>query len=138
MRSDCIFFSQVRVRFNEVDQQKIVYNGVYITYSECALDDFFRSKGYPFAELQEKYNADICHRKNTIEYFSSAFYGDVLDVGMRIARIGDRSITLIFEIYREGEEDLLVSLETVFVSYDVENRCSRPLAPIMREILENA
>ncbi len=45
MRSDCIFFCPIRVRYNEVDQQGIVYNGHYVIYTDIAFEEFFRSKG---------------------------------------------------------------------------------------------
>lgn len=138
MRSDCTFFHPVRVRYNEVDQQKIVHNAVYIVYTECALDEFFRVQGYSVRDLVERYDSEICHRKTVIEYNASAFDGDLLDVGLYLVRLGERSFTLNFEIYRAGEDEMLVSLESIFVGYDVEHRCSRPITTLMRQLLEGA
>lgn len=135
MRSDCIFFCPIRVRFGEVDRQGIVYNGNYVTYTDAAIGEFFRSKGYPYKELAEKYGSEICHKKATYEFFSSAFEDDLLEVGVRVLHVGNRSFTIGFEIYREGEDQLLVSSESVYVGYDTENRCSRPLTDVMRGIL---
>lgn len=135
MRSDCIFFCPIRVRFGEVDRQGIVYNGNYVIYTDAAIGEFFRSKGYPYKELAEKYGSEICHKKATYEFFSSAFEDDLLEVGVRVLHVGNRSFTIGFEIYREGEDQLLVSSESVYVGYDTENRCSRPLTDVMRGIL---
>lgn len=135
MRKDCIFFCPIRVRYGEVDQQGIVYNGHYVTYTDCAFEAFLRWKGYSYKELANKYESEVCHKKSTYEYISSAYEGDVIEVGVKVIRIGEKSFTLGFEIYREEEEDIILYAETVYVGYDMANRCSRPITPIMRKIL---
>lgn len=54
MRSDCVFFCPIRVRYGEVDQQGIVYNGNYVAYTDQAMLEFFRSKGYPYRDLPKQ------------------------------------------------------------------------------------
>ncbi len=135
MREDCIFFCPIRVRYNEVDQQGIVYNGNYIIYTDVAFDAFFRSRGYPFKDLVYKYDSEVCHKKSSIEYNSSAFDEDELEVGVRVLRIGTKSFTLGFEIYRKDEDDILVLAEVTYVGYDSKNRVSRPITDLMKSIL---
>lgn len=135
MRSDCIFFCPVRVRYGEVDQQGIVYNGHYVVYTDLAFEEFFRSKGYPYRTLVTEHASEVCHKKSTYEFFSSAYEGDMLEVGMRVIKVGNKSITIGFEIYRQGEDEILVTCETVYVGYDMENRASRPITGLMRELL---
>lgn len=137
MRSDCFFFCPVRVRFGEVDRQGIVYNGNYVVYTDLAFEEFLRSKGYSYRELAEKYDSEVCHRKATYEYVSSAYEGDMLEVGISKINVGNRSFTIQFEIYREGEDDLILLCESVYVGYDVENRCSRPITDLMRSLLSS-
>lgn len=137
MRNDCIFFCPIRVRYVEVDQQGIVYNGHYTMYTDVAFEEFFRSKGYPFSDLVNKYESEICHKKSSIEYISSAFADDMLEVGVRVLNIGNRSFTLGYEIYRQGEDNILVSAEMVYVGYDSVNRVSRPITDLMRSLLES-
>ncbi len=135
MRSDCVFFCPVRVRYGEVDQQGVVYNGNYVIYTDVAYEEFLRSKGYSYKKLVNEYESEVCHKKSTFEFNSSAFEGDMLEVGLRVLKVGNRSFTLGFEVYRQGEEDPLVIAESVFVGYDAEKRVSRPITPVMREIL---
>lgn len=136
MRNDCIFFCPVRVRYGEVDQQGVVYNGHYIVYTDVAIGEFFRAKGYTYNELVNKHASEVCHKKSTFEYISSAFEDDMLEVGIRVIKVGNRSFTLGFEIYRENEDELLVTAEIVYVGYDKEGRCSRPITELMRELLD--
>lgn len=54
---------------------------------------------------------------------------------MRVLKIGNRSMTIGFEIYREGEDDVIVTCETVYVGYDTKNRASKPISDLMRQLL---
>ncbi len=135
MRSDCFFFCPVRVRFGEVDRQGIVYNGNYVVYTDLAFEEFLRSRGYSYRELAEEHESEVCHRKATYDFYSSAFEGDDLEVGISNIHVGNKSFTITFEIYRKGEDELLVRCESVYVGYDVENRASRPITDLMRSLL---
>lgn len=135
MRSDCVFFHPINVRYGEVDQQGVVYNANYAIYADSAFEAFLRSKGYPYKVLVNEHESEVCHKKSTYEYNSSAYADDVLEIGVRVIRVGDRSFTLGFEVYRKGEDDVLVKAEVVYVGYDTENRISRPITNLMREIL---
>lgn len=137
MRRDCIFFCPVRVRFGEVDRQGIVYNGNYVAYTDLAFEEFLRSKGYSYRELAEKHGSEVCHKKSTYEFISSAYEGDMLEVGISKIKVGNKSFTMQFEIYREGEDDLILWCESVYVGYDVEKRASRPITPLMRALLRS-
>lgn len=135
MRSDCIFFCPVRVRYGEVDQQGVVYNGNYVVYTDVAFEEFLRSKGYSYKKLVKEYASEVCHKKATFEYISSALEGDMLEIGVRVIRVGNRSFTLGFQIYRQEEDDPLVTSEIVYVGYDTERRTRRPITGLMRKIL---
>ena len=137
MRSDCIFFCPVRVRYGEVDQQGIVYNGNYVAYVDLAFEEFFRSKGYSYKELAEKHGSEVCHKKSTYEFVSSAYEGDMLEVGISKVKVGNKSLTVEFEIYREGEEELILWCESVYVGYDTKTRTSRPITELMRSLVSS-
>lgn len=136
MRSDCVFFCPIRVRYGEVDQQGVVYNGNYLVYTDVAFTEFLRFRGYTYKELVVHHGSEVCHKKSGFEYISSAFEDDLLEVGVRVIRVGERSFTLGFEVYRQGEEAPLVLSEIVYVGYNTEKRASQPLTKIMRGILD--
>ncbi|BFL38634.1 acyl-CoA thioesterase [Agathobaculum sp. NSJ-28] len=138
MRRDCFYFCPpFRVRYGEVDQQGIVYNGNYVAYTDLAFEEFLRSKGYSYRELAEKHDSEVCHKKSTYEFVSSAYAGDMLEVGISKIKIGKKSFTIQFEIYHQGEDDLILLCESVYVGYDVENRTSRPITDLMRALLSS-
>jgi YbgC/YbaW family acyl-CoA thioester hydrolase len=118
-KADFVCVSRLRVRWAEVDMQKIVFNGHYLTYIDTAVADYWRAIGLPYPQgYVERYGADLFLRKATVEYLSSARYDDVLAICSRVARLGRSSMTFQFEIYEEAKDAVLVSAELVYVNAD--------------------
>ncbi len=129
MRDECIFFCTLRVRYGEVDQQGIVYNGNYASYGDFAFCEFLRSRGCSYNNLSKTLDFEVCHKASSFEFFSSAYAEDLIEIGVKIVKIGTRSFTMGYEFRRDGEDELLVYSEVVYVGYDVKNRVSRELTP---------
>jgi len=122
-RADFVCAPSLRVRWAEVDMQKIVFNGHYLTYIDTAIAEYWREIGLPYPQgYVERYSSDVYLRKATVEYLGSARYDDLLTVCCRVARLGRSSMTFHFEIYRENEapaEDApLITAELVYVNAD--------------------
>ena len=116
-RTDFVCAPTLRVRWAEVDMQKIVFNGHYLTYIDTAIAEYWREIGLPYPHgYVERYGSDIFLRKATVEYLGSARYDDELAVCCRVAKLGRSSMTFHFEIYRAA--DLLISAELVHVNAD--------------------
>ena len=116
-RDDYVCAPQLRVRWAEVDMQKIVFNGHYLTYIDTAIAEYWREIGLPYPHgYVERYGSDIFLRKASVEYLGSARYDDELAVCCRVAKLGRSSMTFHFEIYRAA--DLLISAELVYVNAD--------------------
>ena len=130
-REDFVCAHRLRVRWAEVDMQKIVFNGHYLTYIDTAIADYWREIGLPYPHgYVDRYGTDIYLRKATVEYLGSAGYDDVLTVCCRVARLGRSSMTFHFEIYRDGA--LLISAELVYVNADADKKAA-PLPDDVRE-----
>ncbi|MBN9407643.1 MAG: YbgC/FadM family acyl-CoA thioesterase [Burkholderiales bacterium] len=133
-RSDFRFFHRLRVRWAEVDMQKIVFNGHYLMYLDTAFADYWRALALPYEEAMHALGGDLYVKKAGIEYHASARYDDMLDVGLRCARIGNSSMTFTGAIFRG--DTLLISGELVYVFADPATQTSRPVPPALRAILE--
>jgi YbgC/YbaW family acyl-CoA thioester hydrolase len=127
-------FDRLRVRWAEVDMQKIVFNGHYLMYFDTAVAGYWRSMALPYTQTMEYLNGDLFVRKSTLEYHSSARYDDVLDIGMRCARIGNSSI--LFQAAAFRAEELLVSGELVYVFADPHAQTSKPVPQELRDVLQ--
>lgn len=122
---------RLRVRWAEVDMQKVVFNAHYLTYIDTAVADYWREIGldYPDGYLQ-KYGNDVFLRKATVEYLGSARYDDELAVYCRVAKLGRSSFTWAVEIHRDQP---LVTAELVYVNADPKMMKAAPLPEELRK-----
>jgi YbgC/YbaW family acyl-CoA thioester hydrolase len=129
--------SRLRVRWAEVDMQKIVFNGHYLNYIDTAVAEYWRAIGLPYPQgYVDRYGNDLYLRKATVEYLGSARYDDLLAVYSRVARLGRSSMTFAFEIHREepqSSREPLVSAELVYVNADPVTMRSAALPEDVRE-----
>ena len=114
----CVY--RLRVRWAEVDMQKVVFNGHYLTYIDTAIAEYWREIGLPYPDgYVDRYAADVFLRKATVEYLGSAHYDDELSVWCRVAALGQTSMTMRFEIWREPAGSApLVTADLVYVNVD--------------------
>lgn len=132
-RSEFRFFDPLRVRWAEVDMQKIVFNGHYLMYFDTAVAGYWRAMALPYHETMEHFAGDMFVRKASVEYLASARYDDQLEVGLRLDRIGNSSMLFVGAVFR-GEK-ALVTGELVYVFADPTTQTSRPVPPGLRELL---
>ena len=133
-RSDFRFLDRLRVRWAEVDMQKIVFNGHYLMYFDTAVAGYWRALALPYHDTMERLQGDLYVRKATLEYAGSARYDERLEVGIRCARIGKSS--LVFEAAVFRGEQRLVHGELVYVFADPATQTSRPVPQALREVLD--
>ena len=132
-RAEFRFFERLRVRWVEVDLQKIVFNGHYLMYFDTAVAAYWRALAMPYHETMEALQGDLYVRKATLEYEGSARYDDECLVGLRCARIGNSSMAFAAAVFR-GEQRL-VHGELVYVFADPATQTSRPVPAALREVL---
>jgi YbgC/YbaW family acyl-CoA thioester hydrolase len=132
-REDFRLFHKLRVRWAEVDMQKIVFNGHYLMYFDTAVADYWRALAMPYEEGMHQLEGDLYVKKATVEFHASARMDDRLDVGLKCARIGNSSMQFLGAIFR-GEE-LLITCELVYVFADPATQTSRPVPARLREML---
>lgn len=133
-KSEFSFSYQLRVRWAEVDKQGIVFNGHYLTYFDVAVTEYYRAIGLPYPEGLAQHGTDLYAKKAVIEYHRSAEYDDLLDVHMRVARLGRSSLQFLPEIYRGDEH--LISGELIYVNADPATRKAAPLPSFLREAIK--
>jgi len=127
------FFERLRVRWVEVDLQKIVFNGHYLMYFDTAVAGYWRALALPYHDTMAALAGDLFVRKATVEYAASARYDEMLDVGVKTARVGTSSMTLACAVFR-GEQ-LLVSGELVYVFANPDTQTSQPVPAALRAVL---
>lgn len=133
-RHEFRFTERLRVRWAEVDMQKIVFNGHYLMYFDTAVGGYWRALAMPYTETMEYLGGDLFVRKATVEYLGSARYDDVLDIGVRCARIGNSS--LLFQCAVLRHDQALVTGELVYVFADPATQTSKAVPQELRDVLQ--
>ncbi|MGH3726522.1 MAG: acyl-CoA thioesterase [Mycobacterium sp.] len=112
-REDFRFFHPLRVRWAEVDMQGVVFNAHYLAFFDAALTEYWAALTGARNATGDGVFEHMYVVKSVIDYHWPARFDDLLDIGVRIARLGRASMTCHFEIHRGSEH--LITGETVYV-----------------------
>jgi acyl-CoA thioester hydrolase len=125
----------LRVRFQECDAQRVVFNSRYSDYADLACFELLRAALPRPTDVSDGTFEVQCVRQ-VIEWKSPARFDDVLEVSIWTSRIGTTSFTLATEMRRAGDPAILATTETTYVHVDPETFTKRPIAPEMRAALQ--
>ncbi len=132
-RQDFGFLHPLRVRWAEVDMQKIVFNAHYLMYFDTAIADYWRALALPYEDAMRSLDGDLYVKKANIEFHASALFDDRLDVALRLNRIGNSSMVFSGAIFRG--DDLLISCELIYVFADPSTQTAKPVPEVLRQVL---
>lgn len=131
-RTDFRFFHHLRVRWAEVDMQKIVFNAHYLMYFDTAMLDYWRFLALPYEVTMLALQGEPYVKKATVEFHASARLDDQLDVALKCERIGTSSMLFTGAIFR-GDQ-LLITGELLYVFADPVAQTSKPVPDALRAI----
>jgi YbgC/YbaW family acyl-CoA thioester hydrolase len=132
-RTDFRFFHRLRVRWAEIDMQKIVFNGHYLTYLDTAVTAYWSKVALPYESAFHLLGGELYVKKATLEYHASALMDDDLSIGMKCSKMGKSSMVFEAGIFR-GDK-LLISGELIYVFADPKTQSSKPIPEVLRHIL---
>jgi acyl-CoA thioester hydrolase len=132
-RSEFKFSFPFRVRYSEVDGQKIVFNAHYLTYFDTAITEYFRALPYDYMGQVSRIGEDFHTVKTLVEYRKPISFDQEIDVLVRTSRMGRSSLTFDLQIYPKGVENMLASGEVVWVNTDQTTHRS---VPVPAELVE--
>jgi acyl-CoA thioester hydrolase len=121
----------ITIRYRDLDPQGHVNNAVYLTYLESARIGYYQQVGI--------YNPDqtlltgMVVVRNEIDYLAPIQLGTRLQVGLRVEKLGTKSITFTFQMASEPDGTLLARGKSVMVTYDNEKEQGIPIPPEWRE-----
>ncbi|MCP3407284.1 thioesterase family protein [Bradyrhizobium sp. CCGB01] len=134
-RSDFWFFHPFRVRYSEVDGQKVVFNAHYLTYFDTAITEYFRALGHDlFADTQAT-GIDFHAVRAVVEFKAPVLFDQEIDVGVRVAKLGRSSVTFELGIFGKATDELYTSGEIVWVNTDQRTHQSVPVSASFRDML---
>lgn len=117
------FKEDIKVRWAEIDPQRVVFNAHYMTYMDVAITEYLQ---HLFGSATPD-GLDIMLVRSEMDFRQPARGGDRLQVGARCTRIGRSSFTMAFQIRREGDEALLVEGKLTYVNVNPETGKAEPI-----------
>ena len=94
--------------------------------------EYHRNLGLLGMDIGEE-GEEFVMRACTIEYFAPAVFDDVIDVHVRLARIGRTSATWEFAAFRAKDDVLVVTAKQTLVLVDLDERRAVPIPEAYRE-----
>jgi acyl-CoA thioester hydrolase len=82
----------VRVRYGEVDMQRVVFNAHYMAYCDDAVECWLQAKGIQVGDI----GWDFMLKKATLEWQGSATVHETIDIAVEIVRWGTTSFDVCF------------------------------------------
>ena len=137
LRNKKSFSYNFRIRYSEVDAQKIVYNSHYLTFLDVSIFEFFDAIGFNQEEYIKETNNEFHTVRAVVEYKAPATLGDTIEVLTRIKKIGNSSITFQQEIYLHESDKLLATGEIVWVNTNQEEMVPTTVPDYLRQLLKN-
>jgi acyl-CoA thioester hydrolase len=119
-----------RVGFSDTDAQGIVYYGRYLPYFDTARVEYHRHLDMlPVGPREHEFVMRAC----TIEYFAPARFDDLLEVFIRVSRIGRTSVTYECAAYGREDDGLMVTAGQTLVLVDLDERKACPVPDWFRD-----
>ena len=122
------FFHSFRIRYSEVDAQGIVFNAHYLTFFDTAMTEYLRHINYDYVNEVKDKNEDFHTVKTLVEYKSPIYFDQIIDVCLKVKKIGNSSLTFYIEIHPSKEDNCLASGEVVWVNSNQNTHKSAPLS----------
>ena len=92
------FSTRFRVRYAEIDGQKVVFNSRYLEYADVASTEFWDWTGIDAALGDVWRHTEFHVRKAEVDYLKPFVWRDTVEARVRIARIGSTSLTVAMEL----------------------------------------
>ena len=116
-----------RVWFSDTDAQGVVYYGRYLPYFDHARTEYHRHLGSLGLD-----GAELVMRASTVEYHAPARFDDLLEIFVRVSRLGRTSLAYELCAQRLPEEALMVTATQTIVLVDLASRRPTPLPEASR------
>lgn len=125
------FSTQFRVRYSEIDGQKIVFNSRYLEYADVGFTEFWR-----WADLSDLgpvwTEAEFNVVRATVEFKAALRFDDLVEAFVWVDRVGTSSMTMRVDLCHAETGALHAEVEVVSVHVDLEARKALPIPEAVR------
>lgn len=131
-RSHFNVFRPMQTRWLDNDQYGHVNNIMYYAYFDTAVNGWLMD-----ATGTDTSKLDVIGlvAETGCRYFKAVSFPEALEVGLRVAKVGNSSVIYELGLFRAGEDDLAALGKFVHVYVDAKTRKSAPIPDVIRKAL---
>ncbi len=95
------------VRFSDVDHAGIVYFPRFFHMFHLAFEELWRARlgARAYVELLDRDRLGFPAVHAACDFKAPLKFGDIAEIELRVARLGGKSVTFHYQVYRAGETD---------------------------------
>ena len=120
-----------RIGFSDTDAQGIVYYGRYMPFVDLARVEYHRHLGMTYGGRRRR--REFVMRGLTIDFLAPARFDDLIEVFVRVSRIGRTSVTYEYAAYRLEDDLLLVTGHQTVVLVELATHTATPVPESFRK-----
>jgi acyl-CoA thioester hydrolase len=122
-----------RIGFSDTDAQGIVYYGRYMPFVDLARVEYHRHLGMTYGGRRRR--REFVMRALTIDFLAPARFDDLIEVFVRVSRIGHTSVTYEYAAYRLDDDLLLVTGHQTVVLVELATHSTSPVPESFRKAI---
>lgn len=127
------FYHPIEVRYGDLDPQGHVNNARLLTYMEQARIEYIRQSGLWDGDSFQDIGIILADAQVT--FHAPILYAQSVHVGVRVARLGNKSMTMEYRIEEPNTGRSFASGSTVIVTYDYHTERTIPIPDRWRQII---
>lgn len=129
------FSTRFKVRYAEIDGQRVVFNSRYLEYADVAVSEYWEWTGIGDKLGAAWHDTEFHVRRATVDYLRPLVLGDTIEAFVRIEAIGRSSLTTGFALANQRGE-LCAGIEMVTVNVHLPTGRPIAIADEVRAFLE--
>ena len=133
LRADYRHFQPITTRWHDNDIYGHVNNVVYYSYFDSAVNAYLIARGGLDIHDGEVVGFVV---SSSCDYFASIAFPDVLEVGLRVGKLGNSSVQYELAIFKAGEAQACAAGRFVHVFVDRASNRPTPIPAGLRRALE--
>ena len=126
------FYHPIEVRYGDLDPQGHLNNAKHLTYFEQARIEYWIQMGF-FTKHQSFMEIGVIVADVHITYLEPVYFGQNIKVGVRVAKLGTKSMTWDQNIIDADTGRELARGELIIVMYDYKQEKTIPIPQDWRE-----
>ncbi|MBE7376258.1 acyl-CoA thioesterase [Pseudomonas lopnurensis] len=133
LRSDYKHFQPITTRWHDNDIYGHVNNVAYYGFFDTAVNDYLIRQGGLNIHGGEVVGFVV---SSSCDYFASIAFPDAIEVGLRVARLGNSSVQYELAVFREDEREACAAGRFVHVFVERASNRPTPIPARLRAALE--